>query len=403
MDGVPVIQVLSKKDFTEQHVVPPPSALPLLPLAPSAIRVKTALLSLTANNLTIARIGHLVGWWDVHPLPPSIPPEFGDPAKYGRISAWGFADVLESNIAGVSAGERIFGYLPIGTLPVDLSIELTLDGRQAKENSPFRQHVWAFYNLYMLVSQQEEWPKDLQNEGWDSLMLVLFESAFIINRFTFSWDPARLIHPQAAKDNEVWNLTRADLKDAIVVIFAASGKTALSLAHQLRHARPAVHQPRAVVGVTSPRSEQFVIGTGFYDRAVLYDSMDSLTSSLSVDGETRVILCNFGGSVDLIKRFSSLFRHRCKDLLVLGVGTEPSQLSAEEFAKGAKQMEELGLVQFNAPLTKSQSYGDTRREKVLGGKPRCLAFIQGRRRDPGIEVDLERGHGSCKGGLEETV
>ena len=76
MASAPVIQVLSRSNYEDQHLVSLPNAYPLPPLAPSSIRIKSTILSLTTNNFAYARIGHLLGWWDVHPLPPSIPAEY---------------------------------------------------------------------------------------------------------------------------------------------------------------------------------------------------------------------------------------------------------------------------------------------------------------------------------------
>jgi hypothetical protein len=95
----PIIQILSRNNYEEQHLVSLPNALPLPELAPSSIRIKTSILSLTANNLTYGRVGHLITIWEIHPLPSSIPAEYSDPKKFGRIAAWGYATVIESNVS----------------------------------------------------------------------------------------------------------------------------------------------------------------------------------------------------------------------------------------------------------------------------------------------------------------
>ncbi|OCK81499.1 hypothetical protein K432DRAFT_381296 [Lepidopterella palustris CBS 459.81] len=73
MDPLPTIQVLEKASYTNQRIVPLPTAPPLHPLAPFSIRFKPTLLFLSTNNFTYARVGNLLAWWDVHPLSPSIP------------------------------------------------------------------------------------------------------------------------------------------------------------------------------------------------------------------------------------------------------------------------------------------------------------------------------------------
>ena len=124
MASTPVIQVLSKNNYEDQYLISLPNAYPLPPLGPSSIRIKSTILSLTTNNLSYARDGHLLGWWDVHPLPPSIPARYSDPTKFGRISAWGYAEVIESNVSGLQIGTQFYGYLPIGTLPLDMEVKL---------------------------------------------------------------------------------------------------------------------------------------------------------------------------------------------------------------------------------------------------------------------------------------
>jgi hypothetical protein len=104
MASTPVIQVLSKNNYEDQYLVSLPNAYPLPPLGPSSIRNKSNILSLTINNCSYARDGHLLGWWDVHPLPPSTPARYSDPTKFGRISAWGYAEVIESNVSGLQIG-----------------------------------------------------------------------------------------------------------------------------------------------------------------------------------------------------------------------------------------------------------------------------------------------------------
>ncbi|KAJ2967168.1 hypothetical protein NUW58_g10507 [Xylaria curta] len=94
-DEIPSIQVLDKKDYFKQALVSLPNALPYPALAPSSLRLRTTVLSLTVNNFTYAALGTLLHWWDVHPLPASTPAPYNDSTQYGRISAWGYAEVLE--------------------------------------------------------------------------------------------------------------------------------------------------------------------------------------------------------------------------------------------------------------------------------------------------------------------
>ncbi|KAJ2978781.1 hypothetical protein NUW58_g7387 [Xylaria curta] len=51
-DEIPSIQVLDKKDYFKQALVSLPNALPYPALAPSSLRLRTTVLSLTVNNFT---------------------------------------------------------------------------------------------------------------------------------------------------------------------------------------------------------------------------------------------------------------------------------------------------------------------------------------------------------------
>lgn len=96
-------------------------------------------------------IGHLLGWWDVHPLPSCIPVEFSDAKKYGRISAWGYGSVVESTVPGIELGSLAYGYLPIGTLPVDMEVQLDSDvPGHFVEISKHREKLMPIYNRYQL-------------------------------------------------------------------------------------------------------------------------------------------------------------------------------------------------------------------------------------------------------------
>ncbi|KAH8596483.1 hypothetical protein B0O99DRAFT_118286 [Bisporella sp. PMI_857] len=85
------------KTADDQHIVALQDALPWHLLMQNSIQVASKVLALTANNLTYARISHLLRWWDAHPHPSSIPVEYSGPRSYGCISVWGYGTVVESN------------------------------------------------------------------------------------------------------------------------------------------------------------------------------------------------------------------------------------------------------------------------------------------------------------------
>jgi hypothetical protein len=55
------------------------------------------------NNITYAAFGDVMSYWSFFPA------ESG----WGRIPVWGFAAVDASNVDGLVAGERVYGYFPM--------------------------------------------------------------------------------------------------------------------------------------------------------------------------------------------------------------------------------------------------------------------------------------------------
>ena len=70
VESTPLTQILEKPDNTKQYMVSLPCTYPLRPLEPNAIRIRSIILSLTTNNFTHARLGYILGLWDVWPAPP---------------------------------------------------------------------------------------------------------------------------------------------------------------------------------------------------------------------------------------------------------------------------------------------------------------------------------------------
>jgi hypothetical protein len=63
MDSQVQVHVVSKTDCSDAHIVDTNLSL-LPPLAPNNIRLQVRMASLTANNLTYARLASVANWWD---------------------------------------------------------------------------------------------------------------------------------------------------------------------------------------------------------------------------------------------------------------------------------------------------------------------------------------------------
>ncbi|KAF2018425.1 hypothetical protein BU24DRAFT_421418 [Aaosphaeria arxii CBS 175.79] len=312
----PSAHILDKSNYSKHNLVTlPPEPLPQLP--PSSIRIQSKILGLTTNNFSYARIGHILGWWDTYPLPPNTPAPFNDSEKYGRISAWGYAEILESTVSSIPVGHTVYGFLPISDLPEDLAIEDAGYKNQLVVTSPHRQHLWKVYNRYQLtppLSELEASP-GLEFLAWDALMQGLFATSYNLNKYGFAWDEKNLCHPTGlpttnddADDTlDSWKNKDADLSGASVIVLSASGKTAMAFAQQVKNNRPKEHQPRAVIGVGSEASRSLSEGSGFYDKTVLYGDFDAVKTEIESAGPHRTVVIDFGGRPGALEAWDSAF------------------------------------------------------------------------------------------------
>ncbi|KAH7378764.1 hypothetical protein BKA66DRAFT_466576 [Pyrenochaeta sp. MPI-SDFR-AT-0127] len=297
MAQAPIIHILDKANYSKHRLVTLlDESRPAL--AASSLRIQPKILGLTTNNLTYARHGHLMGWYDIYPLPANTPAPYNDSETYGRIAAWGYAEIVESTVPGISPGNTVYGFLPISTGMEDVRIKFAEhDGQKISDEiivlDEHRQHLWKIYNRYHVCDSLSELERQegLESLGWDSLMQGLFRTSYNLNIFGFAWEDGNRIHPDGQSE---WSAADADLRDATIVILNASGKTGMSFAYTLRHNRPKEHQPREIIGVGSPASISIIASSGFFDKAVQNSDDEITASEIQHSGTRRVVLLDFG-------------------------------------------------------------------------------------------------------------
>src|ERR1044072_7590796 len=226
--------------------------------APTEVEAGQALLrvdkfGLTSNNVTYAVFGEAMSYWDFFPA------EDG----WGRVPMWGFAEVEQSEADGVEVGTRLFGYLPPSShllvTPVGVGEGGFVDG------SPHRAALPSAYHRYLASGADPFYRAD--TEAIQMLLRPLFFTSFLIDD---------------QLDDE--GLTSR----GPILISSASSKTALAAAFLLAR-RDGVE----LVGLTSPRSVEFVEGLEVYDRTAPYDAIDSLPRGAATfvdiagDGDVR--------------------------------------------------------------------------------------------------------------------
>src|SRR6266540_904875 len=191
------------------------SEVPEIEPGQALLRVET--FGLTANNITYAVFGEMMSYWNFFPA------EDG----WGRVPMWGFAEVERSDAEGVEPGTRLYGYLPP-------SSHLAL--------------LPSAYQRYAATGADAFYRPD--TEDMQMLLRPLFYTSFLID--------------DQLADEEL-------ATSGPVVISSASSKTAIAAAFLL-----AQRKGVELVGLTSPRSAEFVEGLGIYGRVVTYDAIESL-------------------------------------------------------------------------------------------------------------------------------
>ncbi|HEV7771048.1 MAG TPA: DUF2855 family protein [Solirubrobacterales bacterium] len=191
---------------------------------------------LTANNITYAVMGEAMSYWDFFPA------EEG----WGRVPMWGFAEVERSEAKGVEPGTRLYGYLPPSSHLVVRPAQV--GERGFGDGSPHREKLPSAYHRYLATEGDLFYRAE--TEEMQMLLRPLFFTSFLIDdQLADEGFPER----------------------GPIVISSASSKTAIAAAFLLAQ-RDGVE----LVGLTSPRSAEFVEGLGIYGSIVTYDAIESL-------------------------------------------------------------------------------------------------------------------------------
>ena len=228
---------IDRGDFTRSRIV----ESPLPALEDGRILVKIDKFGLTANNVTYAAAGDMLGYWKFFPAQ--------DP--WGVVPVWGFGDVIESAHPEIAAGERLWGYWPMASHVV-LSTG-RVSPRGFHEASPHRSGLAATYNAY---ARTRDDPADLTAiEDRRALLFPLFATSYILCDYL--------------ADNGYFGAQ--DL-----VISSISSKTAMGLGRLV--VGSGTGRPR-VIGLTSPGNADYVKRLGVCDETSTYAQVAGLDAS----------------------------------------------------------------------------------------------------------------------------
>lgn len=228
---------VDRNDLTRWHWNEAPVPTP----AQGEIIVQLDRFGLSANNITYAKYGDAVQYWQFFPAP----------LPWGQIPVWALGRVTASHHPGIAEGEAIYGYFPMAShlrlMPGGVKPARFIDTAEHRTTLP------GTYNEYSRIDHAPDY--SAAHADQHLILRPLFALSFFL----------------AA------HLSEADFFGARrVVITSASAKTAVATALLLAPHRPGIE----VVGLTSPRNVAFVAATGHYDKVVPYGEIPGLATDV---------------------------------------------------------------------------------------------------------------------------
>lgn len=245
---------------------------PLGPLAANEALLQIDLLAVTANNITYAAFGDVphLRYWSFFPTGQD---------GWGHMPAWGFANVVQSNVAGLEVGERFYGYWPIATHLVVQPVRV--GDRGFYDGTPHRLELTSAYNQYQRIRSDAAYRE--KDESYQALLRPLFITSFMLADFL--------------EDNGFFGAKQ-------MVVSSASSKTAYGTIFCVPS-----QAGIETVGVTSKGNQAFVESLGCYTRSVSYDGIESL------DASVPTLYVDFSGDAALRQRvhrhFGASLVHDC--------------------------------------------------------------------------------------------
>jgi hypothetical protein len=309
-----------KNNFLENRLVELNAST--LQLHDGEILLQVEKFAYTSNNITYALAGDTMGYWQF------FLPTKQDRTDWGIIPVWGFATVVQSTVAEIAIGERLFGYLPPATYcklkPDRMATERFIDSTIHRASLP------VGYRLYRRVTQEKGY-----NAAFDKERMLLFP--LHLTSFCL-WDALREATWYAAEQ---------------IIVLSASSKTSIGLGYALAADDDAPY----TIGVTAERNVAAVQQLQIYDDVVTYDTVTD------VDAHRSTVIVDLSGNANVL---ATLQTHLGKQLTMSkrvgfthwsdtqqqkeGWHTENSQLFFAP-AHIQKRIQEWGAVAFHEKTT----------------------------------------------------
>lgn len=285
---ITVTRLITRKNALDQSRVEQQQRS--LVAAPGEVIVKIDRCALTTNNITYAAYGNSMNYWGFFPT---------GLADWGHVPAWGFADVVASDVPGIKVGERFYGYFPIAShlwmRPERVTERGFYDGAE------HRIGLTSAYNQYTRCSWDSYYSPE--NENLQILLKPLFLTSSMLADFL--------------QDKQFFGATR-------LVFSSASSKTAYGTAVCLGD-----HPGLERVALTSAGNKAFVEQLDCYERTESYETLATLAN------DRPTLYVDFSGDLDLRDRVHQHFG---------------DQLIYSCFAGSAQSTDEARLTAIEGPV-----------------------------------------------------
>ena len=319
-------RIVHKDRYNEQHFFDVPHSA-LSPLEDSWVRVRSRLITINSMNLSYCQLGKMLAWWDEVPLPPSLPSPFNDDSEYGIAPTWGIGEVVESRTPRLPKGTAIYGHMPTTAFPFDMCLQQStrVPSHWIDVSEP-RKKLMAAYNRFIVIPKGLEPDQELEIARTLALQIP-FETAYVLNRFVFPSKPGdKQTHP-FPESKQPWSVEDADLKNAVVIVLAAGGKSCRAFVQQLATNRAPASGPIGLVEVSSSQSDALNGASApFKHRSVKYDEASSpeLTQWITDCKPKRIMLLDFGGRNNIAESLEQHLRISIPGAKIdsIGIGRE---------------------------------------------------------------------------------
>lgn len=215
--------------------------------------------ALTANNISYAGAGEMMGYWQFFPT---------EDSSMGIVPVWGYAQIVESAHLEYEVGMRFYGFFPMGS-----HLIVTPDDGDPSagfmDMADHRAALAPIYNHYRRISDDNM--DDM--EALRAIVQPLFMTSFLIEHQFRS---------------EHW----FDAQN--IVISSASSKTAMALAYMVRNESPEIRR----IGLTSPANLDFTMESGLYDEIISYDDA---FGEHGLDADEMMVSVDFAGNAGLLR------------------------------------------------------------------------------------------------------